>query len=128
MANQTGKPDPGDVADGRGHFAPDVLPGEPEMDPDDAPDAAATHGRGDQDTTCRQIGTRGAAIEDLADPTAGADANAPDPSRPVAMAAGPGPGHGIPGGVYGDSRAPDDPPIRDDDPPDAPDSPVRART
>jgi hypothetical protein len=70
MANQTSRPEPSDVADGRGHLTPAVLPGEPEWDPDDAPDAAATHGQGERAATCRWIGTQGAAIEDLAAPCA----------------------------------------------------------
>ena len=101
MANQTIEPQPGDVADERGRFVPEAMPGEPVMIPEAGVDAAA--GRGSSGDGPR-TGTQGAAIEDLADPDA--DANFPDPSKPVAMSVGSRPDRGrdIPGGGYGDSR------------------------
>jgi hypothetical protein len=84
MANQTDSPDLSDVADNRGHFGPDVLPGEPEWDPDDSPDCVVTHGWSDADDPDRPL-------EGLADPRV--DGNSPDPDRPIIMAARPVPGH-----------------------------------
>lgn len=100
MANPYIPPQPGDVADERGKFAS----GEEAMGPDPGADASAAHGTDGEAGSRRRPGTRGAAIEDLADPDA--DANRPDPSKPIAMGASTRPDRGrdIPGGGYGDSR------------------------
>jgi hypothetical protein len=106
MANQTSTPSPNDVADERGRITPGEMPGEPPMAPDNGIDAAATHESSGDTATTRQTGTQGAVIEDLTDPDA--DANCPDPSKPVSMStmpqAQPDRGRDIPGGGYGDSR------------------------
>jgi hypothetical protein len=102
MASQPIEPQPGDVADERGRFAPMEQPGEAAMAPDTGIDEVGIHESISDTTPTQRTGTQGAAIEDLADPDA--DANAPDPSRPIAMSAGPQAGHDIPGGGYGDSR------------------------
>jgi hypothetical protein len=106
MTNQTNRPDPSDVADDRGRIAPAELPGEAAMAPDAGVDASAGHEAGGDPPPTRRIGTQGAAIEDLADPDA--DANFPEPSKPVATSAGTptdrGRGRDILGGGYGDSR------------------------
>jgi hypothetical protein len=76
MANQPKAQDPADVADERGKIAPSELPGDelsiPEA-PSDTTDAGSTE-------------TPGEAIEPLADPDA--DANFPDPSKPISMGVG----------------------------------------
>jgi hypothetical protein len=104
MANQTIEPQPGDVADERGKFAPEATPGDPVMIPEPGVDAVARHGSSDDGPPKGRYGTQGAAIEDLADPDA--DANFPDPSKPIAMGVGSQPDRGrdVPGGGYGDSR------------------------
>ena len=97
MANQTIEPQPGDVADEHGRFATEALPGEPTMAPDPGIDSAADHESPGDTPSARRIGTQGAAVEDLADPDA--DANVPDPSKPIAMGVGSRPDRGrdIPG-------------------------------
>ena len=106
MANQTIEPQPGDVADERGQFVPEAMPGEPVMIPDPGVDAAAGRESSGDGPPNGRTGTQGAAIEDLADPDA--DANFPDPSKPIAMGVGSPPDRGrdVPGGGYGDSRDP----------------------
>ncbi len=85
MASQPIEPQPGDVADEHGRFAPIVQPGDDAMAPDTGIDEADSHASTDDTTPRRRTGTHGAAIDDRADPDA--DANVPDPSRPVAMSA-----------------------------------------
>lgn len=88
MACQTIPPQPGDLANERGQFGSTALPGEEPMAPDTGADASAGREAGADTGATPRIGTEGAAIEDLADP--GADANVPEPSKPVAMGVGPG--------------------------------------
>jgi hypothetical protein len=80
------------------------MPGEPIVVPDADTDSSAGRGSSSDVPPRRRTGTHGAAIEDLADPDA--DANIPNPSRPVAMAVGSQPAgcRNVPGGGYGDSR------------------------
>ena len=114
MADQTSKPGSGDVADERGKVAPGEMPGHAVIAPDAGLDAPATHESPGITPSGRRSGTQGAAVEDLADP--GADANRPDPSKPISM--GPGPraqpdqGRDIPGGEAAD-RGPSPPRHRD---------------
>jgi hypothetical protein len=106
MADQTRQADLNDVADGRGKMAPDELPEGRAMAPDTGIDEVAIHESFSDTPPTRRTGTQGAAIEDLADPDA--DANSPDPSKPISMTTGPHAqpdrGQDIPGGGYGDSR------------------------
>ncbi len=106
MANEASKPDPSDVADERGKVAPSEMPGHAVIAPDAGIDAPATHESSGITPSGRPIGTQGAMVEDLADPDA--DANRPDPSKPVSMSTGPRAqpdrGRDIPGDGYGDSR------------------------
>jgi hypothetical protein len=106
MADQTSKPGSGDVADERGEVTPGEMPGHAVIAPDAGIDAPTTHESSGLTPSGRRTGTQGAAIEDLADPEA--DANRPDPSKPISMSTGPqrqpDRSRDIPGGGYGDSR------------------------
>jgi hypothetical protein len=83
MPNQTGMPGPDDVADERGKFTPSESPQEPTIAPDSGIDEAAIdRSSGDAAPTPR-TGDEGPAIEGLADPDA--DANFPEPSKPISM-------------------------------------------
>jgi hypothetical protein len=76
MANQPKTQDFGDVADERGKIAPDELPGDGLRIPESSRDT----------TPAGSTETQGGAIEALADPDA--DANSPDPSKPISMGVG----------------------------------------
>jgi hypothetical protein len=106
MANQSIEPQPGDVADEKGRFAPIEQPGDEAMAPDIGIDEVGIHESISDTPPTRRTGTQGAVIEDLADPDA--DVNFPDPSSPISMSTGPRSqpdrGRDIPGGGYGDSR------------------------
>jgi hypothetical protein len=80
MPNQTEMPGPGDVADERGKFTPSEQPDDPAIAPDGGIDEAAID-RSSGDTP--HTGDQGPAIEGLADPDA--DANFPDPTKPISM-------------------------------------------
>jgi len=87
MADQTSKPGSGDVADERGEITPGEMPGHAVIAPDAGIDAPATHESSGLTPSGRRTGTQGALVEDLADPEA--DANVPDPSKPISMSTGP---------------------------------------
>ncbi len=76
MPNQPKTQDVGDVADERGKVAPSELPGNELRIPEPFRDAIPPGARG----------RRAGAIEGLADPDA--DANSPDPSKPISMGVG----------------------------------------
>ncbi len=83
MPNQTRTPGPGDIADERGRFATDALPGDPAIDPAVGSDEAGADGSSGDTPPASRTGTQDEAVESLADP--GADANCPDPSRPISV-------------------------------------------
>jgi hypothetical protein len=81
MPNQTDTPGPGDVADERGKFTPSELPEDPPIAPDGGIDEVGIDGSSSDTTSTQRTGTQDAASEGLADPDA--DANFPDPSKPI---------------------------------------------
>jgi hypothetical protein len=104
MANQTTKPDPIDIADERGKIAPGQLAGDDAIAPGSGIDEVGIDESSSDAPPTPDTRTPGTALGDLADPDA--DANFPDPSKPISMNAGPQPARGrnIPAGGYGDSR------------------------
>ncbi len=84
MPNQT-MPGPGDVADERGKFTPSEPPEDPAIAPDGGTDEAGIDRSSGDAPPTPQTGTPGPAIEGLADPDADADANFPEPSKPISM-------------------------------------------
>jgi hypothetical protein len=103
MANQLIEPQPGDVADERGKFAPAELPEDEAMASDTGVDEIGIHESFSDTPPTQRTRTQGAAIDDLADPDA--DANLPEPSKPIAMNAGrpSSSPRNIPGGGSSDS-------------------------
>jgi hypothetical protein len=85
MTNQIIEPQPGDVADERGRFGPIELPGDEAMTSGTGTgiDAAASDESSDDPTPTPGTGTSSEAVGDLAGPDA--DANSPDPSKPISM-------------------------------------------
>jgi hypothetical protein len=82
MPNQT-MPGPGDVADERGKFTPSEPAEEPAIAPDGGVDKAGIDRSSGDTPTTPHIEDQGPAIEGLADPDA--DANFPEPSKPISM-------------------------------------------
>jgi hypothetical protein len=83
MPNQTGMPGPGDVADERGKFTTSESPDDPAIAPDGGIDEAGIDRSSGDTPPTPHAGDQGSAIEGLADP--GADANFPEPSKPICV-------------------------------------------